>query len=309
MLFVKTEKNLYNYLRYNDFKRYVMNIRKLMPTKFILELQFYHHFRRFFSWKNPKSLNEKVQWLKVNNRNEEYIKLVDKIQVKDYVCDKIGAKYIIPTYGVWDNATKIDFTKLPEKFVLKCNHDSHCVFMCTDKNKFDINRAVNTLNKRLKYNHYWYGREWPYKYVKPRILAEQLLENNDGSEVVDYKIMCFNGKVDDIMVCSGRNANKLRYYYFDREWKLLRYQDVDKDLPEDFSLKKPEKLEEMFKLSEQLAYGKPLVRVDWYEVNGQLFFGELTFFPCAGFDTDITAEVDYKLGERLNLYDEEGGEY
>lgn len=278
-----------------------MNIRKLIPTKLILELQFYHHFRRFFNWNDPKSLNEKVQWLKVNNRNKDYIELVDKIRVKDYVSAKIGSEHIIPTYGTWDDANKIDFGKLPEKFVLKCNHDSHCVFLCTDKQNFDVKKAINTLNGRLKYNQYWYGREWPYKYVKPRILAEQLLENIDGSEIVDYKIMCFNGKPDHIMVCSGRNDNNLRYYYFDRGWRLLRYQDADNELPEGFTLKKPELLDEMFSLSEKLAYGMPMVRVDWYEVNGQLYFGELTFFPCAGFDTDITAETDYMLGERLDL--------
>ncbi|MDD4376707.1 MAG: ATP-grasp fold amidoligase family protein [Eubacteriales bacterium] len=278
-----------------------MNLKTLIPTKIYLELQFFHHFKRFFSFREPKTMNEKVQWLKVYYRNHELIDLVDKVKVKKIIADLIGNEYIIETYGVWNDAEQIDWEHLPEKYVLKCNHDSHCVYISDGINKVNRVEATNTLKERLKYNFYWYAREWPYKYVKPQILAEKLLENLDGHELVDYKILCFNGKVDNIMICSGRQEGKLKFYYFDREWNFLRYQPDDKYLPDDFTVKKPENLEKMFEIAEVLSEGKPLTRVDLYECNGQVYFGELTFYPSAGFDTDITPETDLLLGQRIHL--------
>lgn len=263
---------------------------------------FYAHFKRFFSLKRPVSLNEKIQWLKLYDRNPNYIKLVDKVKVKDYVASVIGQKYIIPTLATWDKAEDINLELLPNEFVLKCNHDSHCVFVCSDKNRFDIEAAREKLRKRLNFNMYWYGREWPYKNVHPVILAEKLLHPNcDETELLDYKILCFNGKPDNIMVCSGRNTGELRYYYFDLEWNFLRYQSVDMDLPNDFTLPKPKHLDLMIELASKLAKGIPLVRVDFYEAEGQVWFGELTFYPCAGFDLDITRETDLLFGNKLVL--------
>lgn len=277
-------------------------LRKFFPDKLYLEIMFYAHFKQFFSLKRPVSLNEKIQWLKLYDRNPNYIKLVDKVKVKDYVAGIIGQKYIIPTLATWDKAEDINLELLPNEFVLKCNHDSHCVFVCSDKNRFDIEAAREKLRKRLNFNMYWYGREWPYKNVHPVVLAEKLLHpNSDETELLDYKILCFNGKPDNIMVCSGRNTGELRYYYFDLEWNFLRYQSVDMDLPNDFTLPKPKHLNLMIELASKLAKGIPLVRVDFYEAEGQVWFGELTFYPCAGFDLDITRETDLLFGNKLVL--------
>lgn len=278
-----------------------MILKRLLPTKLFLELQYYHHFKRFFSFKNPRTMNEKVQWLKVYYKKRELVDLVDKVKVKDVVANIIGKEYVIETYGVWDAVESIEWDKLPSKYVIKCNHDSHCVFIADGENEIDRPKATKILSNRLNYNFYWYAREWPYKYVKPQILAERLLENSDGKELVDYKILCFNGKPDNIMVCTGRKEGKLKFYYFDHNWKFLRYQPEDKDLPEDFSLERPANLEKMFEIAEKLSQNMPLVRVDLYECDSKLYFGELTFYPSAGFDKDITQETDVLLGRKISL--------
>lgn len=277
-----------------------MNIKKIIPTRLYLQMMYFHHFHRFYSFRHPQLLNEKVQWLKIHDRKKEYINLVDKIAVKKYVADLVGEQYIIPNLAIWDDPMLIDSSSLPNEFVLKCNHDSHCVYVCHDKNVFDFETAKKRLRDRLSYNEYWYGREWPYRYVKPQVLAEQMLHGNNG-DLYDYKIMCFNGVPDNIMVCTGRMDGNLRYYFFDRDWKFLKYQYVDQDLPDDFTLPKPDHLEEMFALAEKLSKGLPFVRVDLYDAEGRVWFGELTFYPCAGFDTDITPETDRLLGGKLDL--------
>lgn len=275
-------------------------IKRIIPTKIYLEIMFHHHFHRFFSFKHPKTMNEKVQWLKVYNKRSEYTKIVDKLAVKEYVTERIGSKYIIPTLGVWDDANDIDYDSLPDQFVLKCNHDSHCVFICNDKKNFDFNSAKDALNRRLKYNEYWYGREWPYKNVKRKIMAEKLLTSSNG-DLPDYKILCFNGIPENIMVCTGRQNGELRYYYFNRQWEFLKLQKVDKDLPDDFTLPKPEHLEEMFEVAEKLSKGFPFIRIDLYDTEGQVWFGEMTFYPSAGFDTDYTDEIDLELGKKMKV--------
>ena len=278
-------------------------IKKFIPDKLYIQMMFFYHFRKFCDFNNPKSLNEKIQWLKINDRNPNYIELVDKVKVKNYVKNKIGEKYIIPTYQTWTSADEIDISKLPDSFVMKCNHDSHCVFICDDKNSFDIEKAKKVLGERLKYNAYWYGREWPYKNVKPQILVEKKLSSDNNGELYDYKILCFNGNPQNIMVCAGRNLGKLKYYYFDLEWNFLKYQPedfyVEKD--EKFLYLKPKHLNEMIDIARKLSKDIPLVRVDFYETKEQIWFGELTFYPCAGFDTDITKEADILMGKRLNI--------
>lgn len=279
-----------------------MDIRKIVPTLIYLQMQYFYHLKKFFNLKNPKTLNEKLQWLKINFYDEKYTKLVDKIEVKKYIANKIGKKYIIPTYKVWGNANEINLDDLPEKFILKCNHDSHCFFICTDKKTFKLDEVKRSLNKRLKRNAFFYGREWPYKNVKPKIFAEKLLENDDiYDEIVDYKILCINGKIDHIMICMGRKQGNPRFYYFDKNWKFLKYQEIDKKMPDNFSLPKPKYLNEMFEIAERLSINFPIVRVDLYEADNQIWFGELTFFPCCGYDKDITLEADTSMGNKLIL--------
>lgn len=278
------------------------NICKLIPDRIYLELKYKSRFGKKINWNNPQSLNEKLQWLKLYDRNPEYTKMVDKYNVKPYVANIIGNEYIIPTLGVWKSFDDIDFDILPNRFVLKCTHDSGGLVICKDKTKFDKESASVKIKKSLKRNFYWIGREWPYKNVHPVVLAEKLLHpNSDETELLDYKILCFNGKPDNIMVCSGRNTGELRYYYFDLEWNFLRYQSIDMDLPNDFTLPKPKHLDLMIDLASKLAKEIPLVRVDFYEAEGQVWFGELTFYPCDGFDMDITRETDLLFGKKLVL--------
>lgn len=276
-------------------------LKKIIPTKIYIQIQYYHHFKKFIDFRKPITLNEKLQWLKTNKKQERYTELADKVQVKKFIKEKIGSDYVIPTLAVWDDADKIDPDVLPEKFVLKCNHDSHCVFICEDKKKFDFDNAKNILKKRLKYNGYWYAREYPYKNIKPQIMAETLLENSDGSEIVDYKILCFNGKPENIMVCRGRQKGKPKFYFFNTDWSFLPYQDgADKSAGE-LNKMKPHNLDLMLSIATRLSEGITVSRIDLYEVNKKVYFGEITFFPSAGCDTEITPEADFEMGRKIKL--------
>ena len=249
---------------------------------------------------NPQTFNEKLQWLKLYDRKPEYTTMVDKYAVKKYVADIIGEEYIIPTLGVWNHFDEIDFDKLPNHFVLKCTHDSGGIVICKDKNKLDLKSAKKKIEKCLKRNYYWSSREWPYKDVKPRIIAEPYMEDSKAHELIDYKFMCFNGKVKCSFTCSERfSKDGLKVTFFDKDWNVMpfeRHYPVSKDSP-----KKPINYDKMIQFSEQLSKGIPFVRVDFYEINGQLYFGELTFYPGGGFEEFTPEEWDYKLGDFLKL--------
>lgn len=249
---------------------------------------------------SPKTFNEKLQWLKLHDRKPEYTMMVDKYAVRTYIADTIGEEYLIPLLGVWDNPDDIDFDALPNQFVLKCNHDSGGLVVCKDKNKLDFNFAKNKLVRCLKRNYYWSGREWPYKDIKPKIIAEKYMEDNITHELIDYKFMCFNGVVKCGFTCSERFTDSgLKVTFFDKDWNVMpfeRHYPVSKNPP-----KKPINYDKMIQFSEQLSKGIPFVRVDFYEINGQLYFGELTFYPGGGFEEFTPEEWDYKLGDFLKL--------
>ncbi len=249
---------------------------------------------------NPKTFNEKLQWLKLHDRKPEYTTMVDKYEVKKYVADIIGEEYIIPTLGVWDNVGDIEFDKLPNQFVLKCTHDSGSIVICKDKSKLDFEEAKKKLKKGLDRNLFWYGREWPYKDVKPRIIAEPYMEDGKAHELIDYKFMCFNGVVKCSFTCSERfTESGLKVTFFDKDWNVMpfeRHYPASKNPP-----KKPINYDKMIQFSEKLSKGILFVRVDFYEINGQLFFGELTFYPGSGFEEFTPEEWDYKLGDFLKL--------
>lgn len=249
--------------------------------------------------KQPRLFNEKLQWLKIHDRNSEYSIFVDKFLVRKYIEEKIGSKYLTKLIGVWNHADEIPFSKLPDKFVLKCTHDSGSTYICTDKKNFDFEKVQKGLEKKLKKNMYWYAREWPYKNVKPRIICEEFLEDG-GEEVNDYKFMCFNGNVKCSFVCSERNTDdNLKVTFFDLDWNVMpferHYPKSAKNIP------KPQNYRKMIELSELLAKNIPFVRVDFYEVNGKIYFGELTFFPGAGFEEFTPESYDYILGDWLEL--------
>lgn len=271
-----------------------------MNDKSFLNLTYWVHYGRFVNWEAPKGFNEKLQWLKVNNRNPEYSKLVDKCDVKEYVAGIIGEDYIIPTIGVWDKVEDVPFEELPEQYVIKCTHDSGSVSICKDKKTFNVSEVKKKLAKGLNSNLYFWGREWPYKNVRPRIIVEKLLKDNNNDDLKDYKLMCFNGKVKCSFVCSDRfNGEGLKVTFFDREWKKMpfwrRYPSASYEIPA------PKSYHKMIELAERLSEGIPFVRVDFYEVDSRPYFGEMTFFPGNGVEEFNPVEWDYKLGSWINL--------
>lgn len=281
----------------------IHKISRLMPDRLYLSLMYYKHFHAFPDFQNPQTFNEKLQWLKLYDRRPEYTIMVDKYAVKMYVANKIGEEYIIPTLGVWDSFDEIDFDKLPDQFVLKCTHDSHSVIICKDRSKFDIDTARTRINSGLKRNFFYYGREWPYKNVPPRIIAEKYMEDAKVRELRDYKIYTFNGKAKFCMINTDRGTDT-RADYFDESYNWL---DFTWGYPHaDVKPEKPANYEKMFELAEKLAKGTATLRVDFYEVNGQIYFGELTFFDASGFDKIIPESYDLKFGSWIKLPDKKG---
>ena len=274
---------------------------RILPDKIYIQLMYYHFFHKFVNFRNPVTYNEKLQWLKVNYRNPEYTKLVDKHLVKEVVANKIGEEYVLPTYGVYSCPEEIDFDELPNQFVLKCNHDSGSVAICKDKSSFNKDEALLILRKGLRRNGYWYGREWPYKHVKPLIIAEKYIEDSTAQDLKDYKFFCFDGYVDNVMMVVGRHTDHARFYHFDRNWHICHYNRLGRKLPDDFTLPKPQNIDKMFELAEKLSKGFPEVRIDLFNVDGHIYFGEYTFFNESGFETGFDFESDKHLGDLIEL--------
>lgn len=251
---------------------------------------------------NPQTFNEKLQWLKLNDRNPTYTKMVNKYEVKKYVASIIGEKYIIPTLGVYNDFDDIDFNKLPNQFVIKCTHDSGGLVICKDKSKLKITKVKRKINEFLERKYFYIHREWPYKNVKPRIIIEKYMEDKKTKDIKDYKFFCFNGTPKIMYVSDGSHTKEQHIQFFDMKYnkidiKRKDYQEFEKEI------KKPNNFEKMIEFSKILSKDIPHVRVDWYEINGKLYFGELTFFTCSGFIPFEPKEWDYKLGEMLKLPD------
>ncbi|MBR3079603.1 MAG: glycosyl transferase [Prevotella sp.] len=276
-----------------------------MPDKEYLDRFFYARMGYHMDFENPRTFNEKLQWLKLYDRNPLYTRLVDKYNVKEYVSQVIGKEYIIPTLGIWTKFDDIDFDSLPEQFVLKCTHDSGGVIICTNKADLDMASVRKRINRSMKRDYFLYAREWPYKDVKHAIIAEELIRDNalpDNHILNDYKLHCFYGKFDCAFVCEGRFSSRgVRYHYFDKDWTYLPYCPYEGLNTEELNRLKPQNYGLMISLAEKLSAGIPEVRVDFYEVNGNILFGEMTFFSQMGFDTTITREADEILGSKLIL--------
>ncbi|MCR2045596.1 glycosyl transferase [Anaerosalibacter massiliensis] len=267
----------------------------------VLKMQFKTKMGEKLNLENPKTFNEKLQWLKLYDRNPVYTELVDKYEVRKYISETIGDEYLIPLIGIWNKFEKIDFSKLPNQFVLKCTHDSGGLIICTDKSKLDIEAARKKINRCLKRNHYHAGREWPYKNVKPRIICEKYMVDESGGEIEDYKFMCFNGKVKCIFVCLNRNSSeRLNIDIYDTNWNLMPFERPNSSNSRTM-IPKPKNFDKMIEFAEKLSEDKPFVRVDFYEINGQLYFGEITFYPSAGFEKFKPESYDYLLGNWLGL--------
>ena len=272
---------------------------RFLPDKLFIQIYYFIRFKRFCNFKNPKTYNEKLQWLKLYDRNPEYTKIVDKYEVKEYVSKLIGEEYIIPTLGVWDSFDDIDFDKLPNQFVLKCTHDSEGLVIVKDKNKLDINGAREKINTALKYNFYYIGREWPYKDIKPRIIAEKYMEDSVYGELRDYKFFCFNGEAKAMFIATERNEGNVKFDYYDLDFNNL---GIVQHYPNSSNvIDKPINFDKMIELSEVLSKDMPHVRVDFYEVDGMLYFGELTFYHLSGFMPFTPNKWDGIFGDWINL--------
>ena len=251
---------------------------------------------------NPKTFNEKLQWLKLYDRKPEYTMMVDKYKVREYIKEKLGKEYLIPLLGVWDKAEDIDFDKLPNQFVLKCNHNSGLgMYICKDKSKLTENqiKAIRkNLTKGLQQDYYLTGREWPYKNVPRKIIAEKYMEDETG-QLRDYKFYCFNGEPKIIMINSDREIGKTKADYFDMAFNWL-----DLKWGYEHALVKPLKpinFEKMKEFAVVLSKNIPELRVDFYEVNNKIYFGELTFFDGSGFDKIEPKEWDKIFGNWIEL--------
>ncbi len=275
----------------------------LIPDKKFLEIKYKLETGKKLDLENPETFQQKIQWLKLYDRRSEYIKMVDKLAVKEYVASIIGKKYIIPTIGVWDNFEDIDFSKLPEKFVLKTTHGggSCGVVICKDKALFNIEEARNKINSSLSSDIYKNMREWPYKKVQKRIIAEKFIEFPNKEDLTDYKFFCFNGNPKFIQVIQDRKS-KETIDFFDLDWNHQEFVGLNRKCQNALNIPdKPKNLSEMIEISEKLSKDKIFVRVDLYNINGQIYFGEITFYPTSGFGSFSPEEWNLRLGKLIEL--------
>lgn len=274
----------------------------LFSDKASLKIRYRIEMGRKLNLKNPQRFTEKLQWLKLYDRKPEYSRMVDKIAVKDFVAGIIGRQYVIPTLGFWHHFDEIDFDTLPNKFVLKTNHGGggSAVVICKDKSKLNKNRAKAILEHSLKHSVYPNLREWPYKNVKPMILAEQLLESDGKHDLMDYKFYCFNG-IPKILLIASNRFTAHNFNYFDMDFNPLSIVSTAGKPIDNKMIRKPDCFDEMKSIAKTLAQGRPHIRVDLYEVAGKVFFGELTFFDSSGFDNLNSDIIDQEWGSWITL--------
>lgn len=274
-----------------------------LPDDVYLKIFYYSETNQKLNLDEPKTFNEKLQWLKLYDRNPNYSRYVDKYAVRSYISEVIGEEYLMPLIAVYDSVDEIDWNSLPNRFVLKCTHGSGGNIICTNKEKLNISDAKKKLKKWMKRNWYWLGREWPYKQVKPRIICEEFIDQDDGDELRDYRFFCFNGEPKFITVdFSITNKKKTRRNLYDLDWNLM---DAEISYPKelDFKVKKPEKLDEMINLSKKISANIPHVRVDFYYIKNKIIFGEMTFYHQNGLGQIRPPEFNYKVGSWLKLSD------
>lgn len=273
-----------------------------IPDSVYLRMMYYLQTGMKLHLKHPITFSEKLQWLKLYNRHPEYTMMVDKVAVKDYVAKIIGEEYIIPTLSVWNTPDEIDFDKLPDQFVLKCNHDSGGVVLCKNKKSFDREYAKGRIAKSLKHNFFYGGREFPYKNVKPCIMVEKYMQDANEEDLVDYKFFCFSGEVKMCQVISDRFTDE-KIDFYDKNWnRLIGLIGLNIDAKNSIEDKpRPKRYEEMIRIAESLSKGMIFVRVDLYDINDKIYFGELTFFPASGFGYFRPDEWNVKLGNMIKL--------
>jgi len=271
-----------------------------MPDKAFIKLRYRAFMGQRLNLESTKLFTEKLQWLKLYNRNPDHTGLVDKYEVRAYITEQFGAKYLIPLLGVWDSPGDIDFSALPDQFVLKCTHDSGTYIICRDKKTFDIAAARMRLKKSLRHNYYWHSREYPYKKVKPRIICEEFMVDESGTELKDYKVFCFNGRPTYILVDFNRLKGHNRNIY-DTDWQYVPFV-MNRYYPDPLTaFDKPACFDEMLDIAGRVSKEHAFIRVDFFIVGSKLYIGELTFFHGTGLIRFEPPEYNAMLGDMLIL--------
>lgn len=275
--------------------------KRVLPDRLYLEMLYRVRLGTSPDFVHPSTFNEKLNWLKLNDRNPMYTKLADKYEVRNFVKEIIGENYLIPILGVWNSAEEIEFDKLPDQFVLKCTHDSASVVICEDKKNFDVDSARRKLSAALNTNYYYPAREWPYKNIVPRIIAEKYMSDESGKELKDYKVYDFNGVPELIQVDFGRFVKHERNLYT-KDWKFIN-QVIEYQNNPNVVIDEPSHLKEMLMLAEELAKSipSPSVRTDFYSCGDRIFFGEITFYQEAGFARFSSSAYEKELGDMIHL--------
>lgn len=282
----------------------LFNISPKLLIKFRFNLLYYYYKKRL-SFSNPITLDEKIQWMKLNYYKDNPLisQCADKYAVRDYVKKMDCEDILIDLYGVYDNSNEIPWDKLPNKFVIKWNCGCGQNLICSDKSELDIEETIKKLDKwkndaRIMYK---YGAEMQYKPIVPKLIVEKFIETQDGLAPVDYKLYCFHGEPYCLLTCTGRESGRPKFYFVDKDWKLMRLNKSGKEAPEGFVPPKPEGYERLFDYARKLSKPFPFVRADFYLEQGKIIFGELTFTPCAGFDTYRLFSTNELFGQMVNL--------
>ena len=276
----------------------LINLLRFIPTKPYLKMVYRIKAGKKLNLKNPVTFCDKQNWLKVNDIHPEYTQLVDKIGVRDYIKENFGEEYLFPIHGVWENFDDIDFESLPEKFVLKCNHDSGSVKVIIDKSKINKTELKEFFDTRLKMNSYVFGREYPYKDVKPLIYAEKYMVADGESDINDYKFFCFNGKPEIMFIATDRSSD-VKFDFFDMDFNHLDIVNIHEQ--SGIEIQKPKMFEQMKEFAAKLSKGMKFVRIDLYEIGGKIYFGEFTFFHGGGFWPMTPEKWEYDLGKLIDI--------
>jgi len=277
-------------------------LRNLISDRLYLRIRYRYYTGKRLNLEHPCRYNEKLQWLKLYYRNHQIPRLTDKYEVRGYIEETLGNEYLIPLLGVWDSFDEIDFTSLPDQFVLKCTHDSNSVIICRNKADWNREKAHKKLTKALNRSFYWGGREWPYKELKPRIIAEQYMSDDSGTGLKDYKFFCFQGVVKAFFIATDRGVagEEVKFDFFDEHFNHLPFMHGHPNA-EMTPTCAPSVLKEMMELASKLSAGMPHVRVDLYHINGRIYFGEFTFFHHSGIVPFIPDTWDLTFGSWLQL--------
>lgn len=286
-------------LKQRIYRKVYTTFGRLIPDKIYLKMMYQVKMGKKLDLKNPVTYNEKLNWLKLYDRKEIYTKMADKYAVREIVSQKLGDEYLIPLLGVWERAEDINFSQLPNQFVLKCTHDSESAIICRDKTTFDEKNTVKKLSDAMRKNYFYDSREWSYKNIKPRIVAEKYMEDSTDQELRDYKFFCFDGVPKALFIATDRGKGETKFDYFDINFNHL---DLIQHYPNAKQpLRKPVNFDKMLEFAVKLSKDIPHVRVDFYEVDGRLYFGELTFYHFGGFMEFEPECWDTIFGEWLKI--------